>query len=45
LAQDLSIVGNALNIFCGSISLCVQAVLMACDAGEVEIGEHVVVMT
>jgi hypothetical protein len=45
LAQDMGIVGNALNIFCGSMSLCVQAVLMACDAGEVEIGEHVVVMT
>jgi hypothetical protein len=45
LAQDLSIVGNALNIFCGSMSVCVQAVLMACDAGAVEIGEHVVVMT
>lgn len=45
LAQDLGIVGNALNIFCGSMSLCVQAVLIACDAGEVEIGEHVVVMT
>jgi hypothetical protein len=45
LAQDLGIVGNALNIFCGSMSLCVQALLMACDAGEVEIGEHVVVMT
>jgi hypothetical protein len=45
LAQDMSIVGNALNIFCGSMSLCVQAVLMACDAGEVGIGEHVVVMS
>lgn len=45
LAQDLSIVGNALNIFCGSMSLCIQAVLMACDAGEVGIGEHVIVMT
>jgi hypothetical protein len=27
------------------MSLCVQAVLMACDAGEIEIGEHVIVMT
>jgi hypothetical protein len=45
LAQDMGIVGNALNIFCGSMSLCVQAVLMACDAGEVGIGEHIVVMT
>ena len=45
LAQDLGIVGNALNIFCGSMSLCVQAVLIACDAGEVAVGEHVIVMT
>jgi hypothetical protein len=45
LAQDPGIVGNALNIFCGSMSLCIQAVLIACDAGEVKIGEHVVVMT
>lgn len=45
LAQDLSIVGNALNIFCGSMSLCIQGVLMTCDAGEVNSGEPVVVMT
>jgi hypothetical protein len=45
LAQDLSIVGNALNIFCGSMSLCIQGVLMACDAGEVYAGEPVVVLT
>jgi hypothetical protein len=45
MGQDMGIVGNALNIFCGSMSLCVQALLMACDAGEIEIGEHVVVMT
>jgi hypothetical protein len=45
LAQDLSLIGNALSIFCGSMSLCVQAVLMACDAGEVGLGEHVIVLT
>lgn len=45
LAQDLGIVGNALNILCGSMSLCIQATLMACDAGEVDLGEHIVVMT
>jgi hypothetical protein len=27
------------------MSLCVQAALMACDAGEVEVGEHVIVLT
>jgi hypothetical protein len=45
LANDLSLVENALNIFGGSMSLCVQAVLMACDAGHVPIGEHVVACT
>ena len=45
LGQDFSLIGNALSIFGGGISLCVQAVLMACDAGEVSLGEHAVVMT
>jgi hypothetical protein len=35
LGQDFSLIGNALKIFCGSMSLCVQAVLMASDAGYV----------
>jgi hypothetical protein len=43
--QDLTLIGNTLNIFCGSMSLCVQAALMACDAGEVELGEHVIALT
>ena len=45
LGQDFSLIGNALSIFGGGMSLCVQAVLMACDAGEVSLGEHAVVMT
>lgn len=45
LGQDLTLIGNALSIFCGSMSLCVQAAIMACDAGEVELGEHVIAMT
>jgi len=45
LANDLSLVENALNIFGGSMSLCVQAVLMACDAGIVPIGDHVIACT
>ncbi|HET9285446.1 MAG TPA: hypothetical protein VFR24_26135 [Candidatus Angelobacter sp.] len=45
LANDLSLVENALNIFGGSMSLCVQAVLMACDAGIVPIGDHVITCT
>ncbi len=45
LGQDLSLIGEALNIFGGSMSLCVQAILMACDAGPVAIGEHVIACT
>ncbi|HEV2646374.1 MAG TPA: hypothetical protein VGU46_08440 [Acidobacteriaceae bacterium] len=45
LGQDFSLIDNALRIFCGSMSLCVQAVLMASDAGYVDFGEHVMAMT
>jgi hypothetical protein len=45
LGQDLSLVSEALGIFGGSMALCVQAITMACDAGEVEIGEHVIALT
>ncbi len=45
LGQDFGLIGNALRIFGGSMSLCVQAVLMASDAGFVELGEHVLAMT
>jgi hypothetical protein len=45
LGQDLTLIGNALSIFCGSMSLCVQATIMACDAGEIELGEHVIALT
>jgi len=45
LGQDLSLVGDALCMFGGSMSLCVQAVALACDAGEVGAGEHVISIT
>lgn len=45
LGQDLSLIGEALNTFCGSMGLCVQAILMACDAGAVNLGEHVISLT
>ncbi len=45
LGQDLSLVSEGLGIFGGSMALCVQAITMACDAGEVEIGEHVIALT
>ncbi|SRR5579884_700308 len=45
LGQDLSLIGAALSIFGGSMSLCVQAICMACDAGVVAQGEHVIALT
>jgi hypothetical protein len=45
LGQDLSLIGEALNIFGGGMNLCVQAVVMACDAGEVGLGEHVIALS
>lgn len=45
LGQDFSLLGNVLNIFGGGMSLAVQAVLMACDAGVVHKGEHVIALT
>ncbi len=45
LAQDLGLVESALNIFGGGMSLCVQAVVLACDAGTIGLGEHVIAMT
>jgi|SRR5579863_2458636 len=43
--QGLSLLGSVLEIFCGSMNLCVQAALMACDAFVVEPGEHVISLT
>ena len=45
LGQDFGLLGNVLSIFGGSMSLAVQAVLMACDAGVVRKGEHVISLT
>jgi hypothetical protein len=45
LGQDLTLIGNALSIFGGSMSLCVQAALIASDAGFLELGEHAVCVT
>jgi hypothetical protein len=44
LGQDLSLIGNAFSIFGGSMSLCVQAAMMASDAGCLELGDHVISM-
>jgi hypothetical protein len=45
LGQDFSLLGNILNIFGGGMSLAIQAVMMACDAGVVRKGEHVIAVT
>jgi hypothetical protein len=45
LGQDLTLIGNALSIFGGSMSLCVQSALVACDAGFLELGEHAICLT
>jgi uncharacterized protein len=45
LGQDLSLIGEALNMFGGGMVLCVQAIVMACDAGEVGLGEHVIALS
>lgn len=45
LGQDFGFISNALDIFGGGMSLCVQSILLACDASEVEEKEHVISMT
>lgn len=45
LGQDFGLIDNALRIFSGGMSLCVQAVLMASDAGHLALGEHTIAMT
>lgn len=45
LGQDLSLIGEALSMFGGSMRLCVQAIALACDAGAVKLGEHVIALT
>jgi hypothetical protein len=45
VGHDMALIASALNMFSGSMSLCVQAVTMACDAGHIGIGDHVIAMT
>jgi uncharacterized protein len=45
LGQDFGLIDNALRIFSGGMSLCVQSVLMASDAGYLSLGEHTIAMT
>lgn len=45
IGQGLALLASALEIFGGSMSLCVQSTLIACDAGHVGPGEHVIALT
>lgn len=45
VGRGFNLLGETLNMFCGSMSLCVQAVTLACDAGHLGLGEHVISMT
>jgi hypothetical protein len=45
VGRGFNLLGETLNMFCGSMSLCVQAITLACDAGFVEQGEHVISLT
>lgn len=43
--ESMQLVDRALGVLGGGFSLCVQAALLSCDAGVVEHGERVAVMT
>jgi len=43
--QQVQLVRDVLSIFGGGFSLCVQAVMLACDAGHVEMGDSVIAVT
>jgi hypothetical protein len=45
ITQQLKLIKDVLTLFAGGFSLCVQAVLQACDMGAVNIGEKVVAIT
>jgi hypothetical protein len=43
--REMHLLRNALSVFGGGIVPCLQAVLQACDMGEVEIGEQVIALS
>lgn len=45
VGAGFNLLGETLNMFCGSMSLCVQAIALACDAGHVESQEHIISLT
>jgi hypothetical protein len=45
IKRQMKLMSDVLSLFGGGFSLCVQAVLQACDMGAVDIGEKVVAMS
>jgi|SRR5690348_6101031 len=45
IKQQMKLIKDVLSLFGGGFSLCIQAVLQACDMGAVNIGEKVVVIS
>ena len=45
IKRDMKLIKDVLSLFGGGFSLCVQAVLQACDMGAIRIGEKVVAVT
>ena len=45
IRRDMKLIKDVLSLFGGGFSLCVQAVLQACDMGAISVGEKVVVVT
>lgn len=45
IKQQMKLIRDTLSLFGGGFSLCVQAVLQACDMGAIEIGEKVVAIS
>ncbi|HEV2381206.1 MAG TPA: hypothetical protein VG206_15605 [Terriglobia bacterium] len=43
--QHMKLIRDTLSLFGGGFSLCVQAVIQACDMGVVDVGERVIVMS
>jgi hypothetical protein len=43
--HEMQLIKDVLNVFGGGFSLCVQAVLSACDHGEVNVGDKVLTLT
>lgn len=43
--RDMQLIRSAMSIFGGGVVLCVQAVLQACDMGELDVGEQVIAIS